>query len=59
MDNNKVSHMDDSVILVISGKIEEKCGKLSHTKRKKHTLLSTGIKFIGGKKVAFSTPNHV
>ena len=59
MDNNKVSHMDYSVKPVIFDKIEETFWKLSCTKRKKHTLLSMGIKFIGRKKVAFSTSHHV
>ena len=50
LDNNKVSHMDDSVNLMISDKTEEKNVNLSHTKRKKHTFLSMEIDFIGRNK---------
>ena len=59
MDGNKVSHMDDSVNLTISDKIEGKFGKLYHTTGEKHTLLGMGIDFIGRKKAVVSMPHHV
>ena len=51
--------MDERVNLIISDKIEEKFGKLSHTTGKKHKFLGMEIKFIGGKKYTVSTPHYV
>ena len=59
MDDNKVSNMDDSVNSIISDKIEEKIGKLSHTTGNKSKSLGMEIKFIGGKKYTVSTPHYV
>ena len=51
--------MDDSFNSMIVDRIEEKFGNLYHTTGKKHTFLGTDIEFIGGKKVAVSTPHHI
>ena len=59
MDENKVSHTDDTVNSMIDDNIEEKIGKISHTTGKKHTFLGIDIELIGGKKVAVSKPHHV
>ena len=59
MDDNKVSHMDNRVNSIVSDKIEEKCEKLSRTTGKKHRFLDVDINYIGGVKVAVSTPHHV
>ena len=56
VDDNKVSHMDDNVNSMIADKIKEKFEKLSRTTGKKHSSFGMDIKFIGGKKVAVSTP---
>ena len=59
MNDNKVSHKDDNVNLIIADKIEENFGKIFHATGKKHTFLGMDIEFIGGKKFAVFTPHHI
>ena len=59
VDDNKFSHIVDNVTSMIAENIEEKNGKLSCTRRKKHAFLGKDIEFFGRKKVAVYIPNHI
>ena len=56
---DNVSHMDDIVNSNMEKNIEERFGKLSHNTGNKRTLLGMDIGFIGGNKVALTTPHHI
>ena len=58
VDDNKVSHIDDSVNSMIADKIEDKFGKIFLTRGNNHTFIGMGIDFIGEKIVALTTPHH-
>ena len=44
---------------IIAENSEEKFGKISPTTGKKHTFLGMDIDFIGGNKVAMTTPHQI
>ena len=51
VDDNKVSHMYDSVNSMIVDKIEDNFGKLLRTKLKKHIFLGMNIEFMEVRKL--------
>ena len=59
VDNNKVSHIENSVNSMGKDNTEEKFGKLSCNTGKKHTFPGRDIEFIGGNKVALIIPHHI
>ncbi len=44
---------------MVANAIEKKLGKLARTTGTKHTFLGMDIEFIGDKKVAIGTPQHI
>ena len=59
MDDNKISHVNDNVDTTIVEIIESKIGKLKRTTDKTHKFLGMNIKFLGTRKVAITSPQHI
>jgi hypothetical protein len=59
VDDNKVSHANDDVNTMITDEVEKKFGKLTRTTGAKHMFLGMDIEFLGDKKVAIATPQHI
>jgi hypothetical protein len=59
VDDNKISHANDDVNTMIADEVEKKFGKLARTTGTKHTFLGMDIEFLGNKKVAIATPQHI